>query len=251
MRSLKLAAFLAMCGVTVPVAFGSTTFTSGQSNYVISFSDLYFTNAKAQYDAVIQGTGNAGDTDPLTGLSIVRTAYSNLSLTASGNFSIDTPIVVNSGFTFDNTLSDVSGGAGGFDLGYQTAFGTDSTSWIVAGVSAGGFATLELFHAGGNGIVQAGSVFTINLTLPGHWNGPGTAPGCYTFTLYSPWSITTNFVYNGTNTIVQATDLNYDGSSSPALDVILYGAAVPEPSALALSGLGLAALGVLVLRRRN
>lgn len=237
------AGVIMLAGVGMNSVHADVIYGSRSSDFTITFSDLTFTDADAQYVATYQMPAQAPVTGNLT--TTVLPAFENLSFAYSGgittNFGTPAPGVTSYPGT---VVSD--GSAGAFGFGYNTPVSSTSGQSLITLGQSGGLATLTFL--GGGGATGLNSFpFTISVALPGDWSTPGTTTGTYQFWGIDPgFTLTTDFVFDsGTGmTTVSAYDPTYDNGAT-GLNFVLFGAAtaIPEPTTWMIMLVGCGALG--------
>ena len=242
----------------VSVAQAALTFDYRVSVYWVSFADLSFSTASARYDVHVDVSGQDGD--QFAGYApSVRTGQVGFSWTP-GTYSGTSDAFL----TLANVTDPGSGGSasadlalsggtrGAYDFGYDTPAADLGSSFVQVG-TAGGRRVLD-FRGGGNGLLDAGSLFVLVVFAQGDWTGANAAQ-LQLLGINPAFSITDNFsTYNAAldATIFTASAFS-DGSGGfgPDLQFRLLGETlpVPEPQPALLLGAGL--LAVLVISRRR
>jgi hypothetical protein len=226
------------------------------SSYNITFSDSTFSNANAHYEVDTLATGNSGDTESITNIS-VKSAAQNFSMFGTPGLTVSNVSLVNTIASADLALSGTSGG---FHFEYDTAYANDflntgsfGNTWLRRYKDNSGNFALE-FQGGGNGIISQGS-FEVNVVINGDWSNLGTGPNQTELVgIDSAWTINQDFIFNGTNTVFDASINSYNGSPNPNLDFILHSPTpavfAPEPASLILLSIGGMGLAAFQRRRR-
>ena len=163
-------------------------------------------------------------------------------------------ITVSSSPVTDNlTLVSVTnaGPGGSFTLTYDSPLGANfAESWIRPGVHNNHY-TLDFNVGGFGGFGVLPFSYILDVKLPGNWSSQGIGTGrveWVTLPSASMYSIDNDFVFDGSTTNLFVTSGNWDGASAGA-EFRLYGAVVPEPSTLILTGIGGLALVGFARRR--
>ena len=254
----RAACALLLVAAVAPAAQAALTFDYRVSVYWVSFADLSFTGASARYDVHVDVSGQEGD--QVLGYSpSVRTGQTGFSWTPGAySGSSDTFLTLSNmvppgaSGTAVADLALAGGTRGAYDFGYDTAAADLGSSFLQVG-SSGGRAALD-FRGGGNGLVDAGSLFVLVVFAQGDWTGANAAQ-LQLLGLNPAFNVTDNFrTYNaGLNATVFAASGFSDGSAGfgPDLQFRLLGdpLPVPEPQPALMLAAGL--LLVAVLRRRQ
>lgn len=212
---------------------------------VVTFDDLTFANATSNISNLIQLIGAIGDSGTFGGFG--RQLSTGFVFTPGSGIQLSNISISPASKSFTATIIGLQGDSVNWS-NYQPP-ATPSQGFSYSNIvldPTSGYYQLQ-FNIGGNGLLKAGGIFTMDLSLPGDWSQQGTGIGQTQFeSINSAFSITQDFVYDsGSNTtIFQAIDSNYDGSSGVNLQFILHGSAVapvpePETYAMMLAGLGL------------
>jgi hypothetical protein len=262
--SRALAAALAVSIVAAPHGARAAAIVIGPrtTTQVVSFSDTAaFSDASVHNNSVLAISGNAGDSSVITWK--VPDGATGFTVSVSGPFTVSTPVITSgtpnntATFTVTATATPSSGtltlsGTVGVNVAPSGADTTDST-----GV-AGGYNLLDVTF---NPVASQsdGSSFTLTAQIPGNYSTAAVGTGGHQLISLNPnWTITSNFVFSGGNTIFSATISNYQQASDQiGLEYQIYGAPASEASgngplplwALVALGAGLAGIVSLRLKR--
>lgn len=220
------------------------------STYHISFADtLTFSDAIASYDAIyVERNDAVGDT--YSSSFAVRSGFYNYFHHSSPELTI-TSDVFNGTSAYSYSLLANAAGIGTHTFHYDTPLASSfSASWIVGGTGNGHY-TLEFSGGGFLANILENNSFDIGLSIAGDWSQMGNSTGKLEFLSIDPaWTIVKNFEYDSENgaTVFFATNSNYAQFGGPNLNFRLYGATVPEPSAIWLLGIGATCAGMAFAR---
>jgi hypothetical protein len=234
--------FIAVAAVAALPAWAGPLGTVRSDLNIINPGDAYFDGASYSRTANISltaGSGNGSQTLTIVPLATAITFFGTggVGVSPSGAASGTTSAVVN--------LTVPATGTG---LGW--GFSIQAVASTLAGQSSltqswAGAVNQLTWSKDGTGLVATGGTFIETTEILGDWS----AASAHTAATYSSgYSLLSNFVFNGTYTVVSVQTTNYQGTG-PLLSFTLE--TVPEPASMALLGAGCAALLGVARRRRR
>ncbi|MFQ5533356.1 MAG: PEP-CTERM sorting domain-containing protein [Sphingomonadales bacterium] len=157
---------------------------------------------------------------------------------------------------FSDPLQDFSGGASGGGIPGDIASATNGTPFVnLLGAGTGTVCDATCFSGAGPAITLVSTIF---LAVAGDLStvSSGTGSGFFDVDIFGPGVANTNFDTNGQPSgqdfLLGSSFATIPVSNFPlGGSVDLRGAAIPEPTAMALFGFGLIGLGMLAHRRRR
>lgn len=115
---------------------------------------------------------------------------------------------------------------------------------VTVGVTHGLYSIEESFGSSGGVII--GGQYIWQMVLPGNWSANGTNTGDHQLKAYnsSYWTITKDFLFDGTNTTFSAYATGGYQGQNINIDFVLYGGPVPVPLPPSMFLLGFGLLGL-------
>ena len=259
-RALRAALALSIAAAPHGARAAAIVISGRTTTQTISFSDTSaFSDASLHNSSALAISGNTGDTYQNWTIPDGATAFS---ASASGPFSVTSPVLIPG--TPNNTESFTVTALATPSSGTLTLAGSLGVNVAPSGAEtilstgiAGGYNFLDVIF-NPTAKQSDGSPFTFTASIPGNYSGMEVGTGGHKLvSLNSNWTITSNFVFSGGNTIFSATINNYEYPTDQlGLEYQIYGASVPAstdgplpPWALGALGAGLVGIASRRLKR--